>query len=125
MENKNTKITVFLDSVGRTIIGKLAKEDETSITLASPALLIVQPNPQTNQLQLQMLPLFFREFSKPSENPITWKYNKSSIVVAENLDLADQLVQQYEQMFLNSPAAQTTTPTGEAPVVKLFDEETK
>ena len=61
MTQTNTKpLTVFLDTIGRTIIGKVASDTTDVITVVNPAVVHVQPNPQTNQLQLQILHLFFR-----------------------------------------------------------------
>lgn len=118
MSNTSNKLTVFLDSIGRTIIGKLSNNnsDETILAVENPALVHIQANPQTNQLQLQILPLFFKEFQSDKTAPTVWNYKKSNITIAENIDFAPQFFAQYEQLF------QPPQPQGEPKVVKLFDE---
>lgn len=122
MSENNKTLTVFLDSIGRTIIGKTVSEDATTLTVENPALVHVQPNVQTNQLQLQILPLFFREFLKDRTQPTTWAYNKNNITPSGSLEFAEQFYAQYEQIFKASPQP-ASPPEGETNVVKLFDEE--
>jgi len=119
MSNTNKQLTVFLDNIGRTNIGKIAKEDETTLSVENPALVHVQANPQTNQLQLQILPLFFREFQADKSQPTVWNYKKSNITTSEEIPFAIQFVAQYEQMFKVAEPVQQKEPE----VVKLFDEE--
>lgn len=116
----NNKLNVFLDNIGRTIIGTTVKETDSVITIQNPALVHVQPNPQTSQLQLQILPLFFREFLSDKSVPTVWHFNKNSITMSDELPLADQFVRQYGSLFdvPVTPAANTQDPE----VVKLFDE---
>lgn len=117
MSNTPNKLTVFLDNIGRTIIGKFSKEDDTTLTIENPALVHIQPNPQTNQLQLQILPLFFKEFQDNRSKPSFWSYKKANITLGEGIDFAAQFIAQYEQLFV------PPQPPGEPKVVKLFDEE--
>lgn len=120
MSNTNTPLTVFLDNIGRTIIGKLTKQDDQTISIENPALVHVQPNTQTNQLQLQILPLFFREFQADKTKSTVWNFKKASVTLSEDIPFAEQFVAQYEHMF--QPAPQQV-PQGDPKVVKLFDEE--
>jgi len=117
MSNTTNPLTVFLDNIGRTIIGKTLKQDDTTVTIENPALVHIQANPQTNQLQLQILPLFFKEFQLDKDQATVWNFKTANITVSETIQLAPQFVAQYEQMF------QTTPPAAEPKVVKLFDEE--
>lgn len=117
MSNTTKKLTVFLDNVGRTIIGKVSKEDETTLTLENPALVHIQPNPQNNQLQLQILPLFFKEFQEDRSKSSHWVFRKNNITLGESIDFAAQFVAQYDQLFIPQ------LPPGEPKTVKLFDEE--
>lgn len=117
MSNTNKELTVFLDNVGRTIIGKIQNENESSLTIENPALVHIQANPQTNQLQLQILPLFFKEFQADKNQATAWTYKKANITVAEPITFAAQFTAQYEQLF--APAQ----PAAPQKVVKLFDEE--
>ena len=115
----SNKLTVFLDSVGRTILGKTVKEDDVFLSVENPALVHIQANPQTNQLQLQILPLFFKEFQENKSDSTVWNYRKANISIADEIKFASQFYAQYEQLF-NPPVAQPQ-PQSEN-VVKLFDE---
>ena len=117
MSNTNKELTVFLDTIGRTIIGKIAKQDDSVLTIENPALVHIQANPQTNQLQLQILPLFFKEFQADKNQPTVWNFKKANITTAESIPFAAQFTAQYEQLF----AVAQPAPKGEAKVVKLFD----
>lgn len=119
MSNTNNELTVFLDNIGRTIIGKIASQDDAVLSVENPALVHIQANPQTNQLQLQILPLFFKEFQADKNQPTIWNFKKANITTAESIPFAAQFTGQYEQMF--QPVA--VAPQGEPKVVKLFDEE--
>jgi hypothetical protein len=113
----NKTITPFLDNIGRTLIGVFTEETETEIVIENPALLLVQANPQTNQLQLQIVPLFFKEFQLNKESSTLWSYKKDHITKSKDLELSEQLTTQYKQLFgLNDSQS-------EPKVVKLFDDE--
>jgi hypothetical protein len=124
METQNKKLTVFLDNIGRTIIGKVATETPEVLSVENPALVHIQPNVQTQQLQLQILPLFFKEFQADKDAPTIWNYNKKNITTAEDIKFAFQFAAQYEQLF--QAAGPTSGPETKDPeVIKLFDEEEK
>ena len=119
MSNTNKQVTVFLDNIGRTIIGKVHNENEDTLTIESPALVHIQANPQTNQLQLQILPLFFKEFQLPNAKPTIWNFKKANITTPDSIELAPHFIAQYEQLFAPpQPSSQN-----EPKVVKLFDDE--
>jgi len=119
MSTTDKPLTVFLDNIGRTIIGKIALETADTLTVENPALVHIQPNPQTNQLQLQVLPLFFREFQNNRFASSSWNFNKNHITTSSPIEFAPQFVSQYEQIF----AEPQTSAQGEPKVVKLFDDE--
>ncbi|MFZ9876791.1 MAG: hypothetical protein ACO3EY_07030 [Candidatus Nanopelagicales bacterium] len=119
MSNTTKPLTVFLDNIGRTIIGKIVKQDDVTLSIENPALVHIQANPQTSQLQLQILPLFFREFQADKTQPTVWNYKKANITTSEEIPFAVQFTAQYEQMFQTAQPA----PQKQTPVVKLFDEE--
>jgi hypothetical protein len=122
MSTQNKQLVVFLDNIGRTIIGKVVKEDVNVLSIENPALVHVQPNTQTNQLQLQILPLFFREFQADKAQATVWNFKKQNITTCEPIPFAIQFEAQYEQMFRIAEVA-PSTPSKEPEVVKLFDEE--
>jgi hypothetical protein len=119
MSNTNTNLTVFLDNIGRTIIGKVSNETDEILSVENPALVHIQANPQTSQLQLQILPLFFKEFQEVKSDPTVWNYKKSTITLSEKIVFAAQFSAQYEQLFQSLQGSPREEP---AKVVKLFDE---
>ena len=122
METNKSNIIVFLDNIGRTIIGKKINETTKQVTVENPALVHINANAQTNQLQLQILPLFFREFLADRSEATVWHFNKESITVSQQMTFAFQFIAQYEQMFA-APSEQPQQNSGE--VVRLFDDEEK
>jgi hypothetical protein len=117
----NKPLTVFLDTIGRTVLGKVEKETDSILSIQNPALVHIQPNPQTNQLQLQILPLFFREFQADKNQPTVWNFRKDSITTSEDVPFSFQFVAQYEQLF-STTESQQSQEKQDSSVVKLFDE---
>lgn len=119
-----SNITVFVNHVGQTILAEVLSEDKNTLKAKNPAVLFVQPN-QANQLQVQLIPVFFREFVKQDKRKegVVLNYNKDSIVTSE-IELDEKIVEQYERIFSNSPAP-AAAPAGKSektPVIKLFDD---
>jgi hypothetical protein len=114
-------ITLFIDHVGFTVVGEKIKQDEKTISVKNPAVLQAAPN-QQNQLQVQLLPVLFKEFldSSVRENGVIFDYNLDKIVLS-NADLDARLKTQYEQMF-NSAPQQASNDDTSAETIKLFDE---
>lgn len=125
MSNTENKIAAFFDSVGRTILGEKI-ESETNdkfLTIKNPAVVHIMPNQQTGQLQLQILPLFFKEFLAEKDAGTTWKYNRENITEAIDVAFDFKLEAQYRQIFSATPAAPAPQqPQGSPEVIKLFDE---
>ena len=120
MSNTNTKkLIVFLDAIGRTLLGKVASETDTSISIENPSIVHVQPNPANNQLQLQIIPLFFKEFLANRDEDTVWHFNKNTITLCGETEFAAQFMAQYEHMWTPLPPPEPK----ETKVVKLFDEE--
>jgi hypothetical protein len=119
-EQTNKPLVAFLDAIGRTIIGRTVRETDTTISIENPALVHIQASQQTNQLQLQILPLFFREFQAEKTQPTVWTYNKANITVSDEITFAFQFTAQYDQIFRVVDAS--PQPQKEPEVIKLFDE---
>jgi len=115
-------INVFINHVGQTILAEVVSDDKTTLKAKNPAILHVVPN-QTGQLQVQLIPLFFREFIDNSvrNDGAVFNFNKSSIVASE-IQLEPKIKEQYERIF--SPAVPTATKSDAkgSPVIKLFDD---
>ncbi len=123
-ENQN-KIVVFFDPVGRTILGEKIEAETTdkSLTIKNPAVVHIMPNQQTGQLQLQILPLFFKEFLAEKDAGTLWKYNRENITEAVDVTFDFKLEAQYRQIFSATPAAVPASQSQTAPdTIKLFDD---
>ena len=116
------KYTVFVDSIGRYIIGKETKASSNDVlAVIDPAIIHVQPNTQTGQLTVQVVPYFFKEFVT-SADP-AWEFPKNSIVLPVNLDLDDRLTTQYNKIYNSQQASSDKAPPETSDeVIKLFDD---
>jgi len=118
----DTKTITFIDHIGRTVVGIYAGDtaDSSSFLVKNPAIIHVQPT-QQGQLNVQTIPLYFREFvgEKSKENGTTWKYHYANVVLGVDIDNDPRLLDQYTKLF----EAPVSAPSAEPSVVKLFDEE--
>jgi len=121
---EQNKIVVFFDTVGRTILGEKLEDKTTKDILAikNPAVVHIMPNQQTGQLQLQILPLFFKEFLAEKDAGTVWSYNRANITEAVDVTFDFKLEAQYRQIFANVPAPAPQQPQGSPEVIRLFDE---
>jgi hypothetical protein len=125
----NTKVpTVFLDRVGRTVMGNLVDQsDQTILRVENPVVIIVGGD-NTGKMSVQLFPLFFREFLGDKNSDVSFDFKKSDTTLT-NIDAIDfRLQAQYNQMFSKN---NTFVQQGEQPpaeqqskekVVNLFDE---
>ena len=128
MSDKN--LSVFIDNIGRTILGETVSDTKTTLEIKNPAIVHVQPNQQTGQISVQLVPVFFKEFQAGDKNDSTWVWLKSNLVTAKDVDLDDRLKQQYTNMFsaIVAPPQPQLAGAGAGaggdtpPVVKLFDD---
>jgi len=112
-------LVTFIDHIGRTILATLTEETKTHLVVKNPAIIHVQPT-QQGQLNVQTIPLYFREFvgEKAKTEGTTWKFNINSIVLGVDIENDPRLIEQYNRLFLPPAPA----PDKSAPVIKLFDE---
>ena len=126
-------LRVIVDGAGRTMLGEYKNDTKDTLVLQNPATLFIQPNQQTGQLAVQLIPFFFREFvcdDKRAEG-LSWTFDKSSIAITEKFDLDTRLYDQYEKMMtkeanVNPPTVEEFEKAGGAASnppkeVKLFD----
>lgn len=128
----NTKVpSIFLDRVGRTIMGTPVDQNENTdvLRVQNPVVIIVGGD-NSGKMSVQLFPLFFREFLGDKNSDVTFDFNKSDITTS-NIDAIDfRLQAQYTQMFSKNNTfvgdGQTVAPQNEPPkeekVVNLFDE---
>jgi len=123
MEN----ITIFIDNVGRMIVGGVNEQasNKTTLGVDNPCVINIQADQQSGQMTVQLLPFVFSEFIKNKDEDITWKFTRTSIIASDNLQIEERIVQQYNQIIASSKAPTQEQPvqaTEEPEVVKLFDE---
>jgi hypothetical protein len=121
-ETKN--LITFIDHIGRTILAEEVSLDKNHLTVKNPAIIHVQPT-QQGQLNVQTIPLYFREFLGPNSQKegTSWKFNVANIVQGVDIDNDPRLVEQYHRLFSATP--NITIPEPRDPkekVIKLFDE---
>ncbi len=91
------------DQIGRTIIGILDSETDTTLTIENPVILHLELE-GNGQIQVQTFPVFFFELlDKAARDTNKWTYTKSNIVTS-NAVLADNIISQYTR--LNNPIPQ-------------------
>jgi hypothetical protein len=123
----NNNLIVFFDTIGRLLIGEKVKEEttDTILVVKNPAVVHIQPNAQTGQLSLQILPIFFKEFLADKAESTKWKYHRALITESEDVAFDFKLQAQYAQLFsappVQPPPAQQNT-SKQTEVIKLFDE---
>lgn len=123
--NKSLKLATFVDHVGRTIIAEQVDEAKDTLKVKNPAIIHVQPM-QNGQLNVQTIPLYFREFVSENnrKNGTVWAFNKANIVIGQDVVNDDRLVEQYVKLFSNDPVKATAAqvePENKDKVIKLFD----
>jgi len=98
----DTNLITFIDHIGRTIIGENLGDTDSgnSFLVKNPAIIHVQPT-QQGQLNVQTIPLYFREFigEKSKENGTTWKYHYANVVVGTDVDNDPRLTSQYATLW--------------------------
>jgi hypothetical protein len=124
---EETKLKIIIDQVGRIIIGEQVDLTDERLVLKNPCNIFIQPN-EHGQLQVQTIPLFFREFLTQAgrEAGVSFEYKTgqyNATTAGDHLD--EKLVNQYYQVMENfkqqDPVVQPAEPApGE--VVQLFNE---
>jgi hypothetical protein len=113
-----SEIVTIIDHIGRTVVGVEKGSTKSTLTLFNPVILHIQPDPETNQLQVQSYPYVFMELLEDKDKN-NWTFDRSSIVMSD-AKLSDQVIQQYHG--INSPPDSAAAAGSEPEVVKLFDE---
>lgn len=116
----NNYITI-LDNTGRNILGTIGKETATEIEIVNPVMITVQP--QNQQFQVQLIPLFLAEFISPASDGsrfFTYVYSKSNVAVGTNFNVDQRITSQYDKIVEATLKSKSSTNNPE--VIKLFDE---
>jgi hypothetical protein len=114
------KIDVFIDSVGRTIVGNILNKKASYTEVGNPAIVNIEVRQDTGQIAVQLVPYIFREFVAADErdDELVWKFNNDNIVTCSNLVVDQALIKQYENVYKPSQPA----PAAESEDIKVFDD---
>lgn len=126
----NQKLSVFLDYLGRNIIGETVESNDTFLKVRNPVILHVPPSPDNSgRMSVQLYPLFFREFLADKTEDVVFSFMKDKIIESSIETIDFRLQAQYAQMFnknnefvAGQPSAQPPQQKTENDVIKLFDE---
>lgn len=115
------KYVTILDNTGRNILGTVSKETDSLLYIDNPVMITVQP--QNQQFQVQLIPLFLAEFIAPAKDGtrnFTYIYTKSNIAAGVNFEVDPRILAQYDKIVeaTNRPREERASPE----VIKLFDE---
>lgn len=79
------KIIIYNDKIGRTLIGEIANETETTVTIRNPSVMQIMQHPVTKEISMQLLPLILYELLD-IENTKSYSivYNKNDIDILRN-----------------------------------------
>jgi len=134
-EQTDSKLVVFLDAIGRTILGELYTDpdkpnDPATLPVKNPVVLHVVPD-TAGRMSVQLLPVFFREFLADREDDAVFEFKSSNITISKITTLDFRLQSQYGQLFGKDnifvpPTRNIVTPDAAATpstVVNLFDSE--
>jgi len=131
MEEKD--YIIFIDQVGRTILGVKTHTNTTSITRVENPVMIAVQQQQNGQMAVQLFPLFFQEFVVPNKDSKArhnyFEYNNDNITKGVDFDIDERIISQYEKIVNpvlvdNAPNQQLINEGEETPdnVINLFDE---
>jgi hypothetical protein len=128
-ENQTNNLTVFLDAVGRTIVAENVESTTETLTVKNPVVLSVQA--ESGRMNVQLFPLFFREFLGDKADDVKFTFNKCTITSTDIIALDFRLASQYSQLFgknnsfvpAGAPQPVSTPQDSSSRVVNLFDEE--
>ena len=127
MSEPTQKIIVFLDNIGRTILGEEQSSSTDSLVVKNPVILNVQAA-EGGRMSVQLFPIFFREFLGDKADAVSFTFNKNSITQTDISALDFRLIGQYNQLFNPN---NVFVPAGQQPsedqkvnpaVINLFDE---
>lgn len=102
-------VIVFLDNIGRTIVGALAPDQTAgTVTVYGPSILVVGQGNAPNEIGVQLIPILFPDIGKDSDGRPAVHYPEASIAKTDFV-LSDDLVANYRKQL--SPKSAIAMPT--------------
>ena len=99
---KLTKLTPFVDNVGRVIVGRTGEKLSTTastLQVKNPAIVNIQMQ-EDGQVSVQLIPYMFREFlTQENQDETVWEFQLDQITYSKNVNLDDRITEQYRQIF--------------------------
>jgi len=111
-------IVTYVDSIGRTCFGELIEKTDTSLKVKAPAMIMVTPNDAAN-MKVDVMPLFFTEFSEKGEQPV-FEYQNSQYIFVD-VKISEKILQHYTAK-INTTAEPNPEPAAEDKVT-LFEDQ--
>ena len=116
------EIITYIDSIGRTCFGELEDKGDWGFKVKSPAMIMVTPN-DPNNMKVDVMPLFFTEFSN-GEQP--YFIYKSGQYVEVQVEISEKILEHYTAKINTSgePNVETVPEKldEEVPEVTLFED---
>ena len=115
-------IITYIDSIGRTCFGELEERTDEFVKVKAPAMIMVTPNDASN-MKVDVMPLFFTEFSNGEQPIFTYK---SSQFIEVTVDISDKILQHYNAKINTTgepnPEGVTEALEEDVPEVTLFED---
>jgi hypothetical protein len=128
MNNEQTsKLVLFLDPIGRNILGEQVSSENNLLSVKNPVILHVADS-GGGKMSVQLLPLFFREFLADKSSDVVFSYQLDKVVKTDIEAFDFRLQAQYNQIFSKQSvfvAPQDQPQQAQQPsnsVINLFDE---
>jgi len=106
-------IITYVDTIGRTCFGEVVEKTTEHVKIKAPAMIMVTPN-DPNNMKVDVMPLFFNEFSE-GDNPV-FVYKAGQYVEVE-VKISDKILSHYNAKI------NTNEESNPEPVVEKLDEE--
>jgi hypothetical protein len=98
--NPKPNLVVFLDAIGRTILGEpLADQESSSVYKVKNPVVLNVAAAEGGRMSVQLFPLFFREFLGDKSEDVVFEYSKSLITLTSIEAIDFRLAGQYAQLF--------------------------
>lgn len=115
-------MVVFLDAIGRVIVGENIKNrsDDDNLVVKNPVIIHVEP--KNGNIAIQFFPLFFKEFLGSKGEGSIFTFNKDNISLMDETVLDFKLYAQYAQMFVENQQPVSNVQNNQPEVIKLFED---
>lgn len=124
MDNKN--IVVFLDQVGRTLFAEKLEDrsNEEHLVIKNPVVVHISAKPG-GEMSLQLIPIFFKEFSADKDQDVVFTFNIKNITLADPMLYDHKFHANYRNMFSKEKSTEKVDVPKTAEIIDLFDSNEK